>query len=145
MAPCIFCDILAGRAPGSFVHRDELVAAILDIRPITPGHQLVLPVSHAPSLAELQPETAARMFRVAQRLAAATRASGVLCEGVNLLLADGAAAGQEVFHAHLHVLPRFAGDGFGFRFPASHGAIAPRAELDRIAEAIRARAGVWSG
>ena len=74
------------------------------------------------------------MFRVAQRLAAALRATSLEPEGVNLFLADGKAAGQEVFHAHLHVVPRRTGDGFGiradFRSP-------PREELDRVAELVR--------
>ena len=133
MAECIFCAILAGRKPGSFVHREEGVAALLDIRPVNPGHTLVLPTAHAGSLADLPPGTASRMFLVARRVAAALRGGGVRCEGVNLLLADGACAGQEVFHVHLHVLPRFPGDGFGFRFPAGHGSIPAREDLDRIA------------
>jgi histidine triad (HIT) family protein len=140
MPDCVFCDILAGRKPGSFVHRDDLVAAIMDIQPVNAGHHLVMPVAHAPSVADLQPETAARMFVVAQRLVAATRASGLPCDGVNLLLADGASAGQEVFHAHLHVIPRLAGDGFGFRRSKGHAAIASREDLDRAAEAIRGAA-----
>lgn len=137
MADCIFCSIVAGAVPASFVHRDEAVCAFLDIRPVNQGHLLVVPNLHATGLADLSPATGARMFETAQRLAAAVRASGLTCEGVNLLLADGAVAGQEVFHVHLHVLPRFDGDGFGFRFPAGYGTVPPRADLDRVAEVIR--------
>ena len=61
------------------------------------------------------------------------------CEGVDLFLADGAAAGQEVFHVHLHVIPRFANDGFGFHFPAGYGTLPPRAALDQLAADIRNR------
>jgi histidine triad (HIT) family protein len=71
------------------------------------------------------------------RVAAALRICGVRCEGVNLLLADGEAAGQEVFHAHLHVLPRFVGDGFGFKFSPNYFDLPPRAELDDIARGTR--------
>ena len=74
------------------------------------------------------------MFRVAQRLAAALRASAVAPEGINLFLADGEVAGQEVFHAHLHVVPRRRGDGFGVR--AVFGSPS-REELDRHAREIR--------
>jgi histidine triad (HIT) family protein len=137
MPTCIFCDLLAGAAPASFVYRDEVCAAFMDIQPVNPGHLLVVPVAHAADLAALPPETGAQLMRVAQRLAAALRQSGVRCEGVDLFLADGVAAGQEVFHVHLHVIPRFAGDGFGFRFGPKYHKLPPRAELERIAAAIR--------
>jgi histidine triad (HIT) family protein len=108
----------------------------MDIRPVTPGHLLVIPRRHAPYLADLDEATGARMFVVAQRLAAALRASGLQCEGVNFFLADGEAAFQEVFHAHLHVFPRFAGDSF--RISAGWWSVnPPRAELDAHAATIR--------
>ncbi len=136
---CIFCRILAGRAPASLVYRDALAAAFMDIRPVNPGHSLVIPTAHAANLAELPPETGAHLFRVAQRLAAALRQSGLRCEGANLVLADGAPAGQEVFHAHLHVIPRYRGDGFGFKFPPEYRTrVTGRAALDEAAAAIRA-------
>ena len=71
------------------------------------------------------------------RLADALRRSGVRCEGVNLFLADGEAAGQEVFHVHLHVIPRFPGDGFGFRFAPGYFQLPGRDALDQVASAIR--------
>jgi len=80
-------------------------------------------------------------MRVAHRLAAALRASDVRCEGVNLFLADGEAAMQEVFHVHLHVFPRYVGDGFGLRFGPDYKARPPREELDRIAAQLRATVG----
>ena len=76
------------------------------------------------------------MFQVGQRIAGALRDSGLRCEGVNLFLADGEAAGQDVFHVHLHVIPRYAGDGFGFRFGPRYGHRPPRTELDAIAGRI---------
>jgi histidine triad (HIT) family protein len=112
---CVFCRIAAGEAPATVVHSDDTVVAFLDIDPVTPGHTLVVPRAHLPSLADLDERTGARMFEVARRLAAALRASGLRCEGVNLFLADGEAASQEVFHAHLHVFPRYGGDGFELR------------------------------
>ncbi|MCB0216864.1 MAG: HIT family protein [Caldilineae bacterium] len=137
-ADCIFCRILAGEAPASFVHRDARVSAFLDIQPVNAGHLLVVPNQHAALVTELDPETAGRMLQVAAGLDAALRASGLRCEAVNLFLADGEEAGQEVFHSHLHVLPRFAGDGFGLRFGPSYGQQPPREELERVAARIRA-------
>jgi histidine triad (HIT) family protein len=136
MPGCIFCEILAGRAPASLVHRDGQCAAFMDIQPVTPGHLLVVPLQHAASLAELPAETGGHMFQVAQRLAAALPRSGIRCEGVNLFLANGAVAGQDVFHVHLHVIPRFSGDGFGLRFPRTYGQRPARADLDTQAAQI---------
>ncbi|MBD8505904.1 HIT family protein [Hoyosella sp. G463] len=112
---CIFCDIVSGRAEASRVHEDEQVLAFMDIRPMTPGHLLVIPKQHATNLAELDPDLAGPLFATAQRLAAALRRSPLEPAGINLFLADGIAAGQEVFHVHLHVLPRNPGDGLGLR------------------------------
>jgi diadenosine tetraphosphate (Ap4A) HIT family hydrolase len=80
------------------------------------------------------------MFETGRRAAAALRVSGLRCEGVNLFVADGEAAGQDVFHVHLHVIPRYEGDGFGLRFPPDY-AVRERDELDEAAAAIR---GAWS-
>ncbi len=137
MNGCIFCEILAGRAEASLVYQDELCAAFLDIQPVTPGHLLVIPRRHAVSLAELPEGEGGRLFEAGQRLAAALRGSGLRCEGVNFFLADGEAAGQEVFHVHLHVFPRFAGDGFGLKVGPHYPSQPPRAELDETASRIR--------
>ncbi len=135
---CIFCEIIARRLPGSFVYEDEACAAFMDIRPVNPGHILVAPRRHAASLAELDPQDGAALFQAAQRLAAGLRLSGLPCEGVNLFLADGEAAGQDVFHVHLHVFPRFHGDGFGLRFGPHYNEPTPRSRLDELAQQIRA-------
>lgn len=135
MGDCVFCRIVAGVSPASVVYEDEVVMAFLDTRPVNPGHALVIPTRHAASLAELDEETGRHLWTVAQRTAAALRRSGVRCEGVNLFLADGEAAFQEVFHVHLHVFPRYRGDPF--RLAADWTACPPREELDRIAAQIR--------
>ena len=109
---CVFCAIVAGTEPASVVYEDEALLAFLDIRPVTTGHLMVIPKAHSPYLAALNEETGGRMFITAMRLAQALRTSGLPCEGINLFLADGEAAGQEVLHVHLHVFPRFAGDTF---------------------------------
>jgi histidine triad (HIT) family protein len=134
---CIFCQILAGELAVSLVHRDDVCAAFMDIQPVNPGHLLVVPRRHAASLADLQEEEGEQIFRVEQRLAAALRASGVKCEGVNFFLADGEAAGQEVFHVHLHVFPHYDGDGFGLNFAPAYFHQPERKELDEIAGKIK--------
>ncbi len=132
---CIFCEIVAGRAGASVVYEDDRVLAFLDLFPIVEGHILVIPKAHAAYLADMDAEDGAQVFRVGQMLAQAVRDSGVRCEGVNLFLSDGAVAGQEVFHVHLHVLPRYTGDRFGLRI---EGRGSPtREELAAIAERIR--------
>jgi len=135
---CIFCDILAGRVSASWVYQDEQAAAFMDIQLVTTGHMLVVPRQHATRLAELEVEAGAQLFRVGQRIAQALRQSGLPCEGVNFFLADGEAAGQEVFHVHLHVFPRYAGDGFGLKFGPHYRTLPARAALDQAAEQIKA-------
>lgn len=135
---CIFCQIIAGQQEASFVYRDDVVAAFMDIRPVNAGHVLIVPLRHAANLAELHEAEGIRMFSVAQRVAAALRNSGLPCDGVNLFLADGAAAGQDVWHVHLHVFPRFHGDGHHLRFSPSYFMPHTRAEFDQAAEKISA-------
>jgi histidine triad (HIT) family protein len=139
MDNCIFCKIIAGQAPGSIVYRDELVTAFMDTRPVNTGHLLIIPNQHSAELAGLDDAAGMRMFQVARRLTAALYASGVRCEGVNFFLADGIAAGQEVFHVHLHIIPRYPRDGFGLRFAKHYFEEQPaRADLDLTAEKIKA-------
>jgi histidine triad (HIT) family protein len=133
---CVFCGLLAGRLPASVVLRDGNCTAFMDIQPINAGHVLVVPDDHAAYLADLREDTGAQMFRTAQKVAAALYESGLDCEGVNLFLADGEVAGQEVFHVHLHVFPRFAGDGFGLRFGAGYTDKPDRDQLERAAKRI---------
>jgi histidine triad (HIT) family protein len=137
MSACVFCDILAGKLPSSVVLKDDLCWAFMDTQPVNPGHVLVIPTYHAPSLAELGEESGSHMFNIAQRIAAALRDSGLRCEGVNFFLADGEVAGQEVFHVHLHVFPRYTGDGFGLRFGPEYGDRPTRTELHATAGKIR--------
>jgi histidine triad (HIT) family protein len=132
------------------VYQDEVCSAFMDIQPVNPGHTLIVPNDHAACLAELDGQTGGHIFGVGQRIAAALYrapalssapalpcAAGLRCEGVNFFLADGEVAGQDVFHVHLHVIPRFRRDGFGFRFGPAYGVRPPRAELDRLAAEIR--------
>ena len=136
---CIFCQILAGISPASFVYQDDLCAAFMDIRPVNPGHVLVIPRVHAILIPELDEATSARLMQVACRVDAALRSSGIQCEAVNLHLADGRAAGQEVMHVHLHVFPRFKGDGHHLRFAPAYFIPTPASSLQANAELIRSQ------
>ncbi len=138
MESCIFCEIIGNRIAASVVSKDEKVTVLMDIQPINPGHLLIIPNEHTAHLTELDEEVGAHLFRTGMQVGKALRKSGVRCEGVNLLLADGEAAGQEVFHVHLHVFPRFKGDGFGFRFGPEYNSKPSRASLDAVAEKIKA-------
>ena len=135
---CIFCAIVAGESPASFVHRDDLVSAFMDIQPVTPGHVLVVPNEHHAEVRSLPDPLANRLFGVARRLARALARSGLRADGTNLFAADGSSAGQEVFHAHLHVIPRYADDGFVIDASAYRASPPGRNQLDESAARIRA-------
>jgi len=137
MDDCVFCKIAKGVAPASVVYSDENVMAFLDVQPVNPGHSLVISRAHAKELSELDPRIGGQMFKVAMLVAQGLRKSGVKCEGVTLFLADGEAASQDIFHVHLHVIPRFRGDGFGLKVGPTYGVKPERKELDTVAEQIR--------
>ena len=132
---CVFCGIVETSVPSSVVYRDAVVMAFMDIRPVNTGHVLVIPLKHFTELSDMDETTGMRLFQITMRVQKAIRASGVRCEGVNLFLADGEAAFQEVFHVHMHVFPRFKGDDF--KISADWSRQPPRAELDEVAAKIR--------
>ena len=110
----------------------------MTIGAVNPGHTMVVPILHSSGLADLDPDVGGHMFRVAMRVAAAIKISGLRCDGVNLFLADGRAAFQSVFHTHLHVFPRWRGDGFHLVMAPDFTPHRPRKELDDAAALIRA-------
>lgn len=136
----MFCEILRGDSPATFVHQDDTVVAFMDIQPITHGHMLVVPREHAVLMSDLNETTSMRTFRVARNLAGVVRQT-LGAGGVNLFVADGEIAFQDVPHFHVHVIPRYPGDGFGLTFPQNYSEPRSRAELDAIASAIRDAAG----
>lgn len=136
----MFCDILRGDSPATFVHEDDTVVAFMDIQPITQGHMLVVPREHAVLMADLNETASMRTFRVARDLAAVVRQT-LGAGGVNLFVADGEIAFQDVPHFHVHVIPRYESDGFGLTFPRNYSEPRSRAELEAIASAIRSAAG----
>ena len=133
---CIFCKLIKRKFPISVVYEDEKVISFMDIQPINSGHVLIIPKTHASYLKDLNPDVGGHMFKIGMKMSKALRESGIMCEGVNMFLADGAVAGQEVFHVHLHVIPRFRGDGFGFKFDDGYYDLPDRGELDALATKI---------
>ena len=111
---CVFCAIVAGDAPAIRIYEDDEYLAILDIRPIVRGHVLVIPKVHTVDLTDTPPETVADMVKIGQRVARAARASELHADGNNIVVNDGKAAFQSVFHVHLHVAPRTSGDKLSF-------------------------------
>lgn len=130
---CIFCAIASGAAPARIVFEDERTIAFMDLFPLTRGHSLVIPRAHCDSLLDCDPDDAAAVMRTAQRVAQAAMAA-YSPDGLNLLQTNGAAALQTVFHLHIHVLPRYVGDGFHVEFERHKGT---DAELDETAGLLR--------
>ena len=106
---CIFCKILAGEIPSTAVYEDDDFKAILDANPAARGHVIILPKNHAANIYELPDEDASKIMIVAKKIATAIE-KAYHCDGVNILQNNGEAAGQTVFHIHVHVIPRFKGD-----------------------------------
>lgn len=134
---CIFCQIIKGEAEASFVHQDDAIVAFMDIQPITQGHMLVVPREHVVLMKDVSDQVAMRAFRVARMLGVTSEAT-LGAGGVNLFVADGEVAFQDVPHFHIHVIPRYAHDGFGLTFPDSYTTPPSRAQLHAIAAALHA-------
>jgi histidine triad (HIT) family protein len=134
-AHCIFCDIVHGAAEVSVCYEDATAIAFMDIQPVNPGHLLVVPREHYESIEDLPPEVASHLFEVAMQVAP------IVCkiaqaEGLNIVVNSGAAAGQDVFHFHVHVIPRRADDGFDIPLPFPGSAMPDRTHLDAMAARI---------
>jgi histidine triad (HIT) family protein len=134
---CVFCNIIKDNSSASIVYKDELCTAFMDIQPVNPGHVLIIPNKHVELIADLDDETSSRMFVIANRINRAVRKTSIKCEGINYFLADGEAAFQEVFHAHLHCFPRFRNDGFSLVFGEYYKKRPAGDVLKKIAEEIR--------
>ncbi|MDA0276568.1 MAG: HIT family protein [Proteobacteria bacterium] len=134
MTDCVFCKIIAGQIPSTRVFEDEHTLAFMDIGQVNPGHVLVTVKKHAANLFELDAEQAAGAARACHRVAQAIRAA-FAPEGLSVYQANGKAAGQTVYHYHVHLLPRHAGDGMELTWPVKNP---PRETLADYAEKIKA-------
>ncbi|MBP5670692.1 MAG: HIT family protein [Lachnospiraceae bacterium] len=110
MDNCIFCKLANGVFPTRTVYEDESFRVILDLGPATKGHALILPKSHAANLYELPDDVAAKVLPLAKKIATQMKEK-LGCDGLNLVQNNGEAAGQTVMHFHLHLIPRYEGDG----------------------------------
>lgn len=110
MNDCIFCKIANGEIPAATIYEDDDFRVILDLGPASKGHALILPKTHAANIYELPDELAAKAMILAKKMAA-KMTDKLECDGFNIVQNNGEVAGQTVFHFHMHLIPRYAGDG----------------------------------
>jgi len=137
MSSCVFCRIVAKEIPATVVHEDEHTLAFMDIGQVNPGHVLVAVKKHAENIFALDEAQAAAVFRSAAKVARAIRGA-FEPQGLSVYQANGAAAGQTVLHLHIHLVPRYEGDGMALTWPVKNP---PREKLTEYAEKIRAKLG----
>lgn len=137
MDDCIFCKILENKLPSSIVFRDEFVTSFMDLNPVNKGHVLIVPNIHAERFTDIRADLVPKMFECAQKILRAIEKSEIDCSGgANIFLSDGEVAGQEVPHSHLHIAPRFSGDGHRMGFSGNPEIPCEREVLNGVAESI---------
>jgi histidine triad (HIT) family protein len=134
-AECVFCRIVQGQIPSTRVYEDAGVLAFMDIGPVVQGHVLVIPKAHYDPITDVPAPLLAKIMAVVQKVAAA-QMTALHADGVNLFQANGAAAGQVVPHMHIHVIPRFNGDGHRWNWTSRK--YEKPGEMERIAAALSA-------
>ncbi len=107
---CIFCKIIQGEIPSVKVYEDDKVFAFMDINPLSSGHTLVIPRTHAENIFEISEQDATAVIKAVKMLSTAIK-KGIQADGINILQLNGKAAGQLVPHLHVHIIPRWIGDG----------------------------------
>jgi histidine triad (HIT) family protein len=137
MSDCVFCKIVARQIPATVVHEDEHTLAFMDLGQVNPGHVLVAVKRHAENLYALDDAQAGAVLRAAARVARAIR-DAFAPQGLSVYQANGKAAGQTVFHYHVHLVPRHEGDGMALTWPVKNP---PRDKLEEYAAKIRALLG----
>ncbi len=130
---CVFCRIAHKQASASLVYEDESVLAFLDIRPLNEGHTLIIPKEHYANVLDIPEELVAHVYRVAKRVALAVK-EATRADGISIIQQNGKAADQDIFHLHVHVIPRFKGQKLTrFRELAE----ADRERLNQVAARIK--------
>lgn len=132
---CTFCDLIGGAGEVSVCYEDSDALAFMDIQPVNSGHVLVVPRQHFESIEDLPPELALHLFEVALKLEPAVR-QVTKAQGMNMVVNSGKAAGQDVFHYHVHLIPRRVGDGFDIPLPFPESDMPNRMQLDACAARI---------
>ena len=134
-AHCIFCDLIKGAAEVSVCYEDATAIAFMDVQPVNSGHVLVVPRDHYESLLDVPHDVGMHLFEVAMRLGPIVRkVTG--CDDMNVVVNSGEAAGQNVFHYHVHLIPRRHGDGFDIPLPFPGSDMPDRTFLDATAARI---------
>lgn len=128
---CLFCKIINGEIPATKIHEDEYSYAFLDIKPINPGHTLLVPKKHFANLYEMPDEVLANLAPTIKKLGIAIK-KAVSADGINIGMNNDSAAGQLVFHAHIHIIPRFKNDGYEHW----HGTPYQDNDIDEVAKKI---------
>lgn len=135
MSDCIFCKIIAGDIPSATIYENDECKVILDRFPSGEGHALILPKNHVANIFEIDPEQAGRLFALAAKLAKAMK-EVLGFEHMNILQNNGTVAGQTVFHFHLHLIPRWEGDGINIGWtptdPTDEEIAAVKAKLENL-------------
>jgi histidine triad (HIT) family protein len=132
---CTFCDLVRGAGEVSACYEDADAVAFMDIQPVNPGHVLVVPREHHESFFDVPRELGVHLFAVTMRVAAAVKRV-TQCEGMNIIVSSGAAAGQDELHYHVHIIPRRKGDGFDVPLPFDGSEMPDRTLLDATAARI---------
>ena len=132
---CIFCKIAAGEIPSATVYEDSICRVILDVNPANKGHALIIPKEHFDNIYSMDAETAAKIFTIATEVAKAQKAE-LNPDGLNILQNNGEAAGQTVFHFHMHLVPRYIKDNVTMTWIPGK---ADTEELSALSKALRKR------
>lgn len=132
---CIFCDLIRGAAEVSICYEDSVAIAFLDIQPVNPGHVLVVPREHYEVLQDIPKDVGAHLYQVATKLIPRVQAASGASD-MNIVVNSGAAAGQNVMHYHIHLIPRREGDGFDVPLPFPGSLMPNRQQLDGMAARI---------
>ena len=130
---CIFCKIANGEIPSTTLYEDEDFRVILDLGPATRGHALLLPKNHFANLFELDDETAQKAILVAKKMAGKMK-DALGADGFNLVQNNGEAAGQTVFHFHMHLIPRYENDNAGILWEPGETTPEDMAEVKRLVD-----------
>ena len=134
MSDCIFCKIVSKEIPATIIYEDEEVIVFMDIGPIIKGHALVIPKKHYDPVTQTPDDLLAKLHITAKRIAKA-QMNGLGADGVNIVQNNGTAAGQEVPHIHVHVIPRFEDDGHHWNWkPTTYGDFN---EMNELADKMR--------
>ena len=131
MNECIFCKIIKGEVPADKIYEDDNFFAFLDITPVNLGHTLLIPKEHHKDLFDIPDDTLCEIGPVIKKIAEAVK-EGTKADGINIGMNNGPAAGQVVFHAHIHIMPRFSDDGYKLWHGKEHDEVNSKKTAENI-------------